>query len=155
MAAPGAVPCGLGARDVLRLEAGYPLYGHELDAETSALECGVGWAIKTGKGDFIGREAVVAAKSAGPKHKLAGLKMTARAIPREGCAVLSEDGAPIGHITSGTFSPTVSAGIGLARLVTAFAGVGTGVLVDIRGRQAPATIVSLPFYRNGAGRWAS
>ena len=110
--AHGSVPCGLGARDVLRLEAAYPLYGHELLAETNALECGVGWAIKTGKGDFIGREAIVVTKEQGPQHMLAGLKMTARAVPREGCPVLSEEGRPIGQVTSGTFSPTVSAGIG-------------------------------------------
>ena len=149
LVAAGAVPCGLAARDVLRLEAAYPLYGHELDTETNALECGVGWAIKTGKGDFVGRGALVAAKSNGPLPKLVGLKMTARAIPREGCPVLAEDGVLIGRVTSGTFSPTVGAGIALARLAPASATVGTGVLVDIRGRQAPATVTALPFYRNG------
>ena len=149
LAAGGATPCGLGARDVLRLEAAYPLYGHELDARTNALECGVGWAIKTGKGDFVGREAIVAAKAQGPKRRLVGLKMTARAIPREGCAVMAEGGEPVGHVTSGTFSPTVSAGIALARLETSATGVGTAVGVDIRGRLAPATVVALPFYRNG------
>ena len=97
LAARGATPCGLGARDVLRLEAAYPLYGHELDSETSALECGVGWAIKTGKGDFVGREAIVAAKSAGLPRRSVGLKMTARAIPREGCPVLAEDGTSLGR----------------------------------------------------------
>ena len=149
LAARGATPCGLGARDVLRLEAAYPLYGHELDAETNALECGVGWAIKTGKGDFLGREAIVAAKSPGPLRRLAGVQMTARAIPREGCPILAQDGTPIGHVTSGTFSPTVSAGIALARLNTAFTATGTHVQVDIRGRLAPATVAPLPFYRNG------
>ena len=149
LTAKGSVPCGLGARDVLRLEAAYPLYGHELDAATNALECGVGWAIKTVKKDFIGRQAIVGAKADGPQHKLAGLKMTARAIPREGCTVLSRNGAPVGQVTSGTFSPTISAGIGLARLAVDYADVGTDVLVDIRGRQAPATVTALPFYRNG------
>ena len=149
LTAQGATPCGLGARDVLRLEAAYPLYGHELDAETNALECGVGWAIKTGKGEFIGRDAIVAAKADGPKHNLVGLRMTARAIPREGCPVLSEAGTLIGQVTSGTFSPTVNAGIGLARLASSHAEVGTSISVDIRGRQTPATVAALPFYRNG------
>lgn len=115
LTAQGAAPCGLGARDVLRLEAAYSLYGHELDSETNALECGVGWAIKTNKGDFIGREAVLAAKSQGGTHTRAGLRMTARAIPREGCPV-SQNGIPIGHVTSGTFSPTLGAGIALSTL---------------------------------------
>jgi aminomethyltransferase len=149
LTAQGAIPCGLGARDVLRLEAAYPLYGHELDAETNALECGVGWAIKTNKGEFIGREAILAAKTQGPANTLAGLKMAARAIPREGCTVLSNDGDPIGRVTSGTFSPTVGAGIALARLGRTSAAVGTEVQVDIRGRLAPATVIALPFYRNG------
>lgn len=149
LVAEGAAPCGLGARDVLRLEAAYPLYGHELDAETNALECGVGWAIKTGKGEFVGREAVVTAKSQGLPRKLVGLRMTERAIPREGCPVLAEDGTRIGRVTSGTFSPALGAGIALARLDVAQASVGTPILVDIRGRQAPATVTALPFYRNG------
>ncbi len=149
LTARGATPCGLGARDVLRLEAAYPLYGHELDAETNALECGVGWAIKVGKGEFLGREAILTAKAQGPARTLAGLTMAARAIPREGCPVLSQEGVPVGRVTSGTFSPTVGAGIALARLERASAAVGTGVQVDIRGRLAPATVTPLPFYRNG------
>ena len=145
----GAVPAGLGARDVLRLEAAYPLYGHELLEDVSPLEAGAGWAVKTKKGDFIGRAAVVENKKSGPGRKLVGIRMTERAIPREGYAVLSTDGAPIGLVTSGTYSPTVKAGIALARVDIGHAGVGTELVVDIRGRQAPATIVELPFYRNG------
>lgn len=142
----GATPAGLGARDVLRLEAAYPLYGHELDAESSPFESGVGWAVKMSKGDFIGRSALQNAK---PSRKLVGIHMDERAIPREHYNVYSTDGQEIGQTTSGTWSPTVKAGIAMARLESVSADIGTPVTVDIRGRRAPATIVSLPFYRNG------
>jgi len=142
----GATPAGLGARDVLRLEAAYPLYGHELDAETSPLESGVGWAVKPKKGDFIGKAALL---EAAPSRRLVGLRMDERAIPREHFAVTSTEGQEIGLTTSGTWSPTVKAGIAMARVSVPFAEIGTRVAVDIRGRRAPATVVSLPFYRNG------
>lgn len=145
----GATPAGLGARDVLRLEAAYPLYGHEFLDNVSPLESGAAWVVKTKKGDFIGRAAIVEQKKAGTARKLAGIRMTERAIPREGCPVFDPDGVPIGEVTSGTFSPTVKAGIALARLDAAHTAVDTIVIVDIRGRKAPATVVELPFYRNG------
>ena len=146
LAEHGAVPAGLGARDVLRLEAAYPLYGHELDAETSPYESGVGWAVKPQKGNFVGLSAL---QQKTPKQSLVGLQMTERAIPREHYAVFSMEGQEIGQTTSGTWSPTIKAGIALARLNLDFASLGTLVSVDIRGRRARATIVSLPFYRNG------
>ncbi len=142
----GAIPAGLGARDVLRLEAAYPLYGHELDAETNPNESGVGWAVKMSKGDFIGRDAL---QNRIPTQHLVGLRMSERAIPREHYSVISSNGQPIGETTSGTWSPTVKAGIALARLDSDFAAPGAAVSVDIRGRLAPAAVVSLPFYRNG------
>jgi len=142
----GAIPAGLGARDVLRLEAAYPLYGHELDAETSPSESGVGWAVKNGKGDFIGRSALQAATA---NRRLVGLRMTDRAIPREHYAVYDDEGIEIGRTTSGTWSPTLKAGIAMARLDLTSADLGTAVTVDIRGRRTPATVVPLPFYRNG------
>lgn len=142
----GAVPAGLGARDVLRLEAAYPLYGHELDAETSPFESGVGWAVKRIKGPFIGSDALPTGK---PSRRLVGLRMDERAIPREHYTVCDAEGQDIGLTTSGTWSPTIKAGIAMARVSAAFAEVGTRVAVDIRGRRAPATVVSLPFYRNG------
>lgn len=145
----GAVPAGLGARDVLRLEAAYPLYGHELDAEHGPWESGVGWAVKPGKGAFLGSESVQEGKQRGASRRLAGLQMDERAIPREGYVVLDTEGAPLGAVTSGTFSPTVKAGIALARLAGTSALPGTQVQVDIRGRKAGATVVPLPFYRNG------
>ncbi len=142
----GAVPCGLGARDVLRLEAAYPLYGHELDAENSPNASGTGWAVKMGKGDFTGRAALEGKVQA---QQLVGLQMNERAIPREHYKVSDAAGQVIGETTSGTWSPTVKAGIAMARVSSNAAAPGTPVLVDIRGRQVPATITKLPFYRNG------
>ena len=142
----GAVPNGLGARDVLRLEAAYSLYGHELDAETSPLESGVGWAVKAKKGEFVGRDALMQQKQA---QQMVGLQMDGRAIPREHYAVTDADGRAVGETTSGTWSPTVKAGIALARIDASAAAPGTPVFVNIRGRQAPATVTKLPFYRNG------
>jgi len=145
----GAVPAGLGARDVLRLEAAYPLYGHELDSMHNPWASGVGWAVKAKKGDFVGRDAALALRSKAPVQTLVGLRMDERAIPREGFAVHALDGAPVGVTTSGTYSPTVKAGIALARLEQASAVPGTRVEVDIRGRLVKATVVPTPFYRNG------
>jgi len=145
----GAVPCGLGARDVLRLEAAYPLYGHELDATHNPWASGVGWAVKPKKGDFMGRDMALALRRQNPVQTLAGLQMDERAIPRDGFAVHALDGARIGATTSGTYSPTVKAGIALARLDQAAAAVGTRVQVDIRGHLVKATVVPTPFYRNG------
>ena len=142
----GAIPAGLGARDVLRLEAAYPLYGHELDADTVPFESGVGWAVKRSKGSFIGAEALPAGK---PGRRLVGLRMDERAIPREHYAVYDAEGGEAGQTTSGTWSPTVKAGIAMARLSSALSEPGTRLTVDIRGRRAPATVVPLPFYRNG------
>ncbi len=142
----GATPAGLGARDVLRLEAAYSLYGHELDAQTGPLESGVGWAVKMKKGEFVGRAAL---QEKQPTQQIVGLQMDARAIPREHYAVSDAEGQVIGETTSGTWSPTVKAGIAMARVDLSAAALGTPVFVDIRGRQAPATIAKLPFYRNG------
>ena len=141
----GAIPAGLGARDVLRLEAGYPLYGHELDAETSPLKSGVGWAVKMNKGNFIGRASLLQESK---QRRLIGLQMDERAIPREHYPI-SSNGELIGHTTSGTWSPTIKAGIAMARINTDFTAPGTPVTVDIRGRICPAKVVSLPFYRCG------
>ena len=142
----GAVPAGLGARDVLRLEAAYPLYGHELDAESGPFESGVGWAVKRSKGRFVGADALPTGK---PARRLVGLRMDERAIPREHYAVYDAEGVEAGRTTSGTWSPTVKAGIAMARLHSSLSEPGTPVSVDIRGRRAPATVVPLPFYRNG------
>lgn len=146
LTAAGAVPCGLGARDVLRLEAAYSLYGHELDDAHTPAESGVAWAMKRKDVVVMGQDA---ARARPVSQTLVGLRMDERAIPREGCAVLGDDGMPVGSVTSGTYSPTVKAGIAMARLDISHAAIGTRVIVDIRGRQAGAGVVRLPFYRNG------
>lgn len=142
----GATPAGLGARDVLRLEAAYPLYGHELDSANAPSASGTGWAVKMNKGEFVGRAAL---QSKAKTERLAGLQMDERAIPREHYPVYSAEGQVVGETTSGTWSPTVKAGIAMARLSAEAAAVGTPVFVDIRGRKSPAKVVTLPFYRNG------
>ncbi len=148
----GAVPCGLGARDVLRLEAAYPLYGHELDDTHTPLESGTGWATKLNKGEFIGRDALLQQKQNGVAAKLVGLKMVEppNAIPREGLSVLSRENAcPVGSITSGTLSPSLGCGIAMARVGVDLAMPGTRLQVDVRGRMVGAEVVKMPFYRNG------
>lgn len=148
----GAAPCSLSARDVLRIEAAYPLYGHELTESRSAIVSGVQWAIKTAKADFIGREAVVRQAQEGSREALCGLAMIEpkNAIARESYLVFSDVAhEPIGQITSGTLSPTLGHGVALAVLGKGFAEPGTTLAVDIRGRRAKANVVDLPFYRNG------
>jgi len=137
----GVSPCGLGARDTLRLEAGFPLYGHEYDEKTSPLEAGYGWAVKFDKGDFIGRKALLKQKEVGITKKLVGLEIQGRAIPRAGNSVSG------GKITSGTFSPTLKKPIALAYLAPNKASIGNSVKVDIRGIQIPAKVVAKPFYK--------
>ena len=139
-------PCGLGARDTLRTEMGYPLHGHELSREITPNQARAGWAVGWAKPRFWGREALLAEKEAGPARLLWGLRATGRGIPRPGMAVLDGDGARIGEVTSGTFSPTLKTGIGLALLDSA-AGVQAGaeVSVDVRGRPQPVEVVKPPF----------
>jgi aminomethyltransferase len=144
----GMALCGLGARDTLRLEMGYPLYGHELDETTSPYEIGYGWAVKLEKGvDFPGREALLRERMAGPLRALTGLLPEGRIIPREGCEVWSGE-EPAGKVTSGTFSPSLQRPVCLA-LVSA--NVRGGLAVEMRGRRVPAKRTELPFYRP-AGR---
>jgi aminomethyltransferase len=142
----GLRPCGLGARDTLRTEMGYPLHGHELSREITPNQARSGWAVGWRKPRFWGREALLAEKEAGPARLLWGLRATGRGIPRPGMAVLDGVGARIGEVTSGTFSPTLKVGIGLALLDTA-AGVAEGaeVSVDVRGQPQPAEVVRPPF----------
>ncbi|MFA5113266.1 MAG: glycine cleavage system aminomethyltransferase GcvT [Candidatus Margulisiibacteriota bacterium] len=136
----GVQPCGLGARDTLRLEAGLPLYGHEYDEETSPLDAGYAWAVKFDKGDFIGKQALLK----GPKKKLVGIEMAGRTIPRQGYPVLAAQGArQVGVVTSGTFSPTLKKPVALAYLTSD----ETAVLVDIRGQMAPGRVVDKAFYK--------
>jgi aminomethyltransferase len=139
-------PCGLGARDTLRTEMGYPLHGHELSHEITPNQARSGWAVGWRKPAFWGREALLAERAAGPARRLWGLQAPGRGIPRPGMAVLAGDGTPVGTVTSGTFSPTLRTGIALALLDTA-AGVEEGdeVSVDVRGRPQPVTVRRPPF----------
>jgi aminomethyltransferase len=146
--AEGVPPCGLGARDTLRLETGLPLYGHEYDDETSPLEVGYGWAVKLDKDNFIGKEALAKQKMEGIKKKLVGLEPEGRAIPRSGDQILARQSlSPIGKVTSGTFSPTFKKPIALAFLEPAETALGNQVLVTIRGNSFPAKVVAKSFYK--------
>lgn len=145
--AAGAQPCGLGARDTLRLEAGLPLYGHEYDDHISPLEVGYAWAVKFDKGNFIGRDALLKQKEQGLKRKLVGLKLRDRAIARAGDAVLTADGKEIGKVTSGTFSPSLKQPVALAFLSADRTALGQEVKVSIRQKPAAAEIVAKTFYK--------
>jgi aminomethyltransferase len=139
-------PCGLGARDTLRTEMGYPLHGHELSLAITPNQARSGWAVGWRKPAFWGREALTAEKAAGPIRQLWGLQAPGRGIPRPGMTVLAADGSAIGEVTSGTFSPTLRTGIALALLDTV-TGVGEGdqVAVDVRGRPQPVVVRRPPF----------
>ncbi|HEU5368116.1 MAG TPA: glycine cleavage system aminomethyltransferase GcvT, partial [Ktedonobacterales bacterium] len=143
----GVLPIGLGARDTLRLEAGFCLYGHELTEEITPLEAGLGWSVKLDKGvDFIGREALARQKQEGLKRKRIGIAMTDRSVPRAGYALLA-DGQPVGELTSGTLGPSLNKTIGMGYVPPANAKPGTALEVDIRGKKVGASVVSLPFYK--------
>jgi aminomethyltransferase len=147
----GAPPCGLGARDTLRTEAGYALYGHEIDEVTNPLEAGLGWVVKLGKAGFVGKEALEARRQAGLSRALVGLLMESRAVPRPGYSV-EAGGREVGRVTSGTFSPTLSRGIALASVELACRSEGTPLEVVIRGRREPARVVKLPFVKGSVRR---
>jgi aminomethyltransferase len=144
----GVRPCGLGARDTLRLEAGLPLYGHEYDDKTSPLEADYGWAVKLDKENFIGEAVLLKQKETGPEKKLVGLEPEGRAIPRAGDAVFDSSASrPIGKVTSGTFSPTFKKPIALAYLATKEAVPGNSVRIEIRGNKIAAKVVAKNFYK--------
>ncbi len=142
----GLVPAGLGARNTLRLEAAYPLYGHELDPETTLLEANLGWICKTNKGDFIGRNSLLKQMQEGLRKKLVGFEMSDRGIARDGYSVLI-DGKVVGHVTSGSPAPFLKKNIGLAYVPPQVAEVGREIQVEIRGKTALARTVPLPFYK--------
>lgn len=136
----------MGARNTLRLEAAYPLYGHELDEETTLLEAGLGWICKFDKGDFIGRAALLAEREQGLKKKLVGFEMIERGIAREGYPVWI-GGRPVGKVTSGSPAPFLQKNIGLAYVPPELARVGVGLEIEIRGKKVAAWQVALPFYK--------
>jgi aminomethyltransferase len=139
-----ATPCGLGARDTLRTEMGYPLHGQDLSTSITPVEAGLAWAVGWDKPGFVGRQALVAQRAAGRTRALRGLLLEGRGVPRAHMPVLYPDGSPAGGTTSGTFSPTLKSGIALA-LVDPVLTFGDEVAVDIRGRAVPARVVRLPF----------
>ena len=138
-------PAGLGARDTLRLEAGMPLYGHELSETIDPLSAGLAWAVDLGGKDFVGAEALRGVMSKGLKRRLGGLALEGRRIARHGAEV-KKDGRVVGEVTSGTFSPTLQQSIAMAFLDTTF-GEGAEVEVDLKGTLSPAKVVRLPFYK--------
>jgi aminomethyltransferase len=140
----GGRPCGLGARDTLRTEVGYPLHGQDLSLEISPVQGGASWAVGWKKPEFWGREALLAEKERGPTRRLRGLRATGRGVPRPHMAVRSADGAALGETTSGTFSPTLRTGIALA-LLDPSVGPGDTVEIDVRGRALPCEVVKPPF----------
>ncbi len=142
----GLIPAGLGARNTLRLEAAYPLYGHELDAETTLLEAGLGWICKLEKGEFLGREVLARQKKEGLRKKLVGFEMVERGIAREGYSILME-GKAQGCVTSGSYAPYLKKNIGLAFVPPGEAEPGREFHVEIRGKPVRARVTTLPFYR--------
>jgi aminomethyltransferase len=147
----GLLPAGLGARDSLRLEMGYALYGNDLDEEHTPLESGLGWITKLDKPSFLGRTALVAQKEAGVPRKLVGLKVTERGFPRPGYAILS-GGEQVGSLTSGTVSPSLGFGIAMGYVGSEQAAPGTRLEIDARGRALDAVVVRPPFYTAGSIR---
>ena len=141
----GVAPIGLGARDTLRLEMRYALYGNDIDATTNPLEAGLGWIVKPAKGPFIGRDAIDKVRAAGVTRRLVGLEMGERAVARHGYPVV-HGAVPIGVVTSGSYGPSVDRYIAMAYVAAAQAAVGTDVGVEIRGQVKPARVVKTPFH---------
>ncbi len=146
----GLLPAGLGARDTLRLEMGYALYGHELDEDVTPLEAGLGWLVKPDKGDFVGRDALLRQREAGLERRLRGFRLEERGFPREGYPV-HYGGERVGEVRSGTVSPSLGDGIGTAYFPVE-ADVGDELEVEIRGDRLSARIAEMPFYRDGSLR---
>ncbi|HET6671529.1 MAG TPA: glycine cleavage system aminomethyltransferase GcvT [Pyrinomonadaceae bacterium] len=142
----GILPCGLAARNTLRLEAGMALYGHEIDESTTLLEANLGWICKLSKGDFTGREALARQKEAGVTRRLVGFEMTERGIARDNQDVLI-NGKRVGRVTSGSPAPYLKKNIGMAYVPAEFANEGQEIQIDVRGRLIGARIVKTPFYK--------
>jgi len=142
----GLIPAGLGARNTLRLEAALPLYGHELDEETTLLEANLGWIAKLEKGNFLGRDVLQKQRECGVSKKLVGFEMTERTVGRDGYPVWV-DGKAVGKVTSGSPAPFLKKNIGLAYVPPAYAALGREIQIEVRGQLAPARIVSIPFYK--------
>jgi aminomethyltransferase len=142
----GIEPCGLGARDTLRLEAGLCLYGNDIDEGTTPLEAGLGFVVKLQKERFIGKEALLKQKTEGLKRKRIGIGMTDQGIPRPGFEIYSPVGERIGRVTSGTFSPLLKCGVGMGYVQASYAEKGTLINVNIRGKMTKSKIEAFPLY---------
>ncbi len=140
-------PCGLGARDTLRTEVCYPLYGHELDEDTSPIEAGLGVFVALDKGDFVGRDVLLEQKTRGPVRRCVAFRMTGKAAPPRPGYPVWVGGEAVGRVVSGTQSPSLGIGIGLAYVPPAVAVPGTAIEVEVRGRRFPAEVVRKPIYR--------
>ncbi len=147
----GTLPVGLGARDSLRLEMGYALYGNDLDESHSPLEAGLGWVVKLDKGDFSGRAALQKMKDNGVRERLVGFTLKERGFPRHGY-VICHQGEPVGEVTSGIHSPSLGIGVGMAYVATEAAKPGTSIEVMIRDRAVAGEVVRPPFYKDGSVR---
>ncbi|VXB02536.1 glycine cleavage system aminomethyltransferase GcvT [Maribacter litoralis] len=143
----GIKPIGLAARDTLRLEMGYCLYGNDINDSTSPIEAGLGWITKFTK-DFVNSEALQKEKQHGPERKLVAFELDERGIPRQGYDIVDGNGKTIGEVTSGTMSPSMGTGIGLGYVPTIFTDIGSKINIQIRKKAIPATIVKLPFYKS-------
>ncbi|MER3422093.1 MAG: glycine cleavage system aminomethyltransferase GcvT, partial [Nitrospiraceae bacterium] len=149
----GLKPAGLGARDLLRLEMAYLLYGNDISEETTPVEAGAEWVVDFQKGDFIGRETLRRQKDHRVDRRLVAFELLEKAVPRHGFKIVSgvqSDRHAIGEVTSGNFSPILQKGIGLGYVPPAVAAVGTQISIEIRGRIVPAIVVKPPFYRKRA-----
>lgn len=144
----GLKPAGLGARDLLRLDMGYLLYGNDISEDISPLQAGAEWVVNFDKCEFVGRQALLAQRTQGPARRLVGFELLEKAVPRHGFTILSADSPTqsIGEVTSGNLSPILQKGIGLGSVLSRYADPGTTILIDIRGKAVPAMVVKPPFY---------
>jgi aminomethyltransferase len=142
-------PIGLGARDSLRLEMKYALYGNDIDQTTNPIEAGLGWTVKLDAGDFVGKDVIEKVKADGPKRKLIAFELSGRGIPRKDYPIV-KDGDRIGEVASGIFSPMLEKGIGTGYVESAFAKFGTEIGIEVRGKAIPAKVVKPPFYKDGS-----
>lgn len=148
----GLKPAGLGARDLLRLEMGYLLYGNDINEETTPLEANVEWTVSFHKGDFIGSQALLTQKQAGVPRRFMAFELVEKAVPRHGFKILdSVSSRVIGEVTSGNFSPLLQKGIGLGYVPPSYAAPATALAIDIRGKAVPAVVVKAPFYKKPKG----
>ena len=142
----GLKPAGLGARDLLRLEMGYLLYGNDIDERTTPIEAGVEWAVSLTKGEFLGKPVLEKQRQEGPPRRFVGFELLEKGVPRHGFTMRSSESEAIGEVTSGNLSPLLQKGIGLGYVRSEYAKPGTAIMIDIRGKLVPAKAVKPPFY---------